>query len=196
MQPQPNTEALAAAAWAQLGPTLRGWARRRVGDAAAADVVQTVLLRVHERQHQLTDTDRLAPWVWRIARNVVADHHRARRPETSLDAWDASGAPLPPEATEPAPEADELAGLAHWVAWQIDALEPAYADALRLTELEGKTMAEAAAALNLSVSGVKSRVQRGRAQLKARLLRCCAVALDHAGRPVDFHKKPGSCEMC
>lgn len=172
----------------ELRPLLTRWVRGRVrDDATAEDLVQTVLLRVHERQEQLNDTERLAPWVWRITRNAVIDHHRRARPN---EAWDDQVAA--PEDTADA----EIAGLATWLAWEIDALPPVYRDALRMTELDGLTMREASEQLGLSVSVVKSRVQRGRAMLKQRLLRCCAVELDHAGRVVDFRRKGGPCETC
>ncbi|MCB9739492.1 MAG: sigma-70 family RNA polymerase sigma factor [Deltaproteobacteria bacterium] len=178
-------------AYRSFGGTLRGWIRRRVADDATADdLLQTVLLRVHERQGQLDDRERLAPWVFRIARNVVADHHRGARPMLALDDADPTATAIEPD------EPDELAGLALWLAWQIDTLPEHYRDALRRTELQGQTMAEAAAALGLSVSGTKSRVQRGRALLAGKLRRCCEVELDHAGRPVDYRALPGGCADC
>jgi RNA polymerase sigma-70 factor (ECF subfamily) len=42
--------------------------------------------------------------------------------------------------------------------------------------------------LGISVSGVKSRVQRGRVLLREDLERCCAIGLDARGTPI-------SCEM-
>jgi RNA polymerase sigma-70 factor (ECF subfamily) len=62
-----------------------------------------------------------------------------------------------------------------------------------LTEIDGLTMRAAADALGLSVSGAKSRVQRGRALLRARLLRCCAVEVDARGRPFAFEGRSHRC---
>ena len=56
-----------------------------------------------------------------------------------------------------------------------------YSEALLLTEIEGLTQAAAAARIGISVSGMKSRVQRGRAKLKRALLRCCTVQVDRRG---------------
>ncbi len=55
-----------------------------------------------------------------------------------------------------------------------------YREALTLTELEGLTQKEAAEMLGISLSGMKSRVQRGRQQLRQALEDCCHIAL---GRP-------------
>jgi hypothetical protein len=62
----PSTEAI----WAHLSADLQRFIRRRVADHHAADdLLQETFVRVQE-------ADRLAAWVYRIARNVVHDHHR------------------------------------------------------------------------------------------------------------------------
>jgi hypothetical protein len=43
------------------------------------------------------------------------------------------------------------------------------------SEVEGLTVREAAAKVGISVSGMKSRVQRGRAQLRALFEECCQI---------------------
>jgi RNA polymerase sigma-70 factor (ECF subfamily) len=60
-------------------------------------------------------------------------------------------------------------------------------------------MSQAAAAerLGLSVPGAKSRVQRGRARLRAMLLRCCQIETDRRGRVVAFETRDGQgCASC
>lgn len=58
--------------------------------------------------------------------------------------------------------------------------------ALVLTDLEGMTQREAAERSGLSLSGMKSRVQRARRQLKETFLECCRIELDRRGGIVDF----------
>ena len=60
-----------------------------------------------------------------------------------------------------------------------------------LTELEGVTQKDAAAKLGLSISGMKSRVQRGRGKLKDVVLDCCEVELDRRGGLVDYRRRNG-----
>jgi RNA polymerase sigma-70 factor (ECF subfamily) len=134
----------------------------------------------------LDDDARISGWIWQIARNALADHYRAR----PLTPDDPSAEPAPDDDAGPD---DALTGLATWLAGAIDALPPRYGDALRQTEIEGRTMREAAGALGVSVSAVKSRVQRGRALLRARLLRCCAVEVDARRRPVGFEGRSRPC---
>lgn len=80
------------------------------------------------------------------------------------------------------PDGAELrAELAGCLAPLIARLPETYREALALTEFQGITQAEAGARLGLSVSGMKTRVQRGRGQLKDLLLDCCHIELDSRG---------------
>jgi len=54
-----------------------------------------------------------------------------------------------------------------------------------LTKFEGLTQQELADLAGISLSGAKSRVQRGREQLKAMLTECCAFEFDRRGRVFD-----------
>ncbi|WP_220448470.1 sigma factor-like helix-turn-helix DNA-binding protein [Nonomuraea mesophila] len=59
-------------------------------------------------------------------------------------------------------------------------------------EYEGLTQSEAARRLGISVSGMKSRVQRARGRLRELLTGCCAVAMDARGA-VRHVRAEGSC---
>ena len=60
-------------------------------------------------------------------------------------------------------------------------LPPTHREILELTELDGLTQQEAATHLGLSLPGAKSRAQRARALLRARLMDSCAPELDARG---------------
>jgi RNA polymerase sigma-70 factor, ECF subfamily len=51
-------------------------------------------------------------------------------------------------------------------------------------------MPSAACFKSISVSGVKSRVQRGRQQLRELFMECCEIALDVRGDVVSCEPKP------
>ena len=65
-------------------------------------------------------------------------------------------------------------------------LPPAYRRAVTLAELEGLTQREVASSLGLSLSGAKSRVQRGRQMLAESLQDCCRVEFDRRGGIADY----------
>lgn len=166
--------------WAEVGTSLQRFVRRRVGDPhEAEDVVAEVLLRIHEHLPELSDRERVTAWVFRIARNAIIDHYRRAGRRIEIPAPE-----VEPGAARGADDWVEdqdavLADFASCIRPLVDALPQDYRRALELTDLEGRTQAEAARIEGMSVSGMKSRVQRGRRQFAAlvRMLR------DHHRRP-------------
>jgi RNA polymerase sigma-70 factor (ECF subfamily) len=71
-----------------------------------------------------------------------------------------------------------------------------YREALTLVELEGFTQQATAERLGLSLSGMKSRVQRGRKQLKQMLDECCVIQLDRRRGLVDYEVRGVECNSC
>ena len=165
-----------------LREDLRRFVERRAGDAAAEDLVQEVLLRAHERRDELSTPAALRHWSFRVAANLVVDHYRRRRGgAVALD--DAPEAMSAGSASEPG---EASRGLASCAARMAETLPAPYRRAVQLVELGGMTQHQAAGVLGLSVSGAKSRVQRGRAELRRMLLDCCHVELDRRGGVVDY----------
>ena len=69
-----------------------------------------------------------------------------------------------------------------------------------LTELDGLNQADAARRSGISVSGMKSRVQRGRRQLTTLLDQCCRIQLDRRGGVMAYAPRSddgcGPCGSC
>ena len=65
--------------------------------------------------------------------------------------------------------------------------------ALERVDVDGETHQHAADTLGLSVSGMKSRVQRARRELKQLLEQCCTVELDTLGAVADYRPNNGGC---
>lgn len=168
--------------WQELRGNLRAFIARRVQNQADVDdLVQRVLLQIVTGLESLRDDGRLHAWVYRTARNVIVDYYRAtgsRREHAAGDAGDV-------EASTPTtlPRLDEgdgaaLRELAACLAPMLNQLPPAYQEAIRIVDLEGTTQQEAARRVGVSLSGMKSRVQRGRQQLRTVVEACCRIDLD------------------
>jgi RNA polymerase sigma-70 factor, ECF subfamily len=72
-----------------------------------------------------------------------------------------------------------------------------YREAVVLTELNGLTQPALAARLGISLSGAKSRVQRGRAQLRQMLDECCTFEFDRRGKVIDCEpRRKSPCTEC
>lgn len=178
--------------WEQFGPPLRGFLARRVPPGVDADdLVQEVFLRVIRGLAGLRSTDRPEAWLFQIARNALRDSLRARqRRDGRTDSLEED---LPADA-DPAADRAAESELAPCLTAMIDRLAEPYRTAITLTSLHGVSQADAAHRLGVSVSGMKSRVQRGRVQLRQMLVTCCSIAVDVRGGVADFHKRaPGAC---
>ena len=181
-----------SALWQDFAPPLRAFLAKRVPPGVDADdLLQDVFLRVVRHLGTLRATERPEAWLFQIARNALRDALRTRqRRDGRTDPLETD---LPAESdTEPVPLAE--AELAPCLTGMIGRLAEPYRTAVELTSLRGLTQADAARAAGISLSGMKSRVQRGREQLRQMLVRCCEIDVDARGGVSDFHLRfAGAC---
>lgn len=161
-----------SALWIEHTTRLRAYIARRVREHDAVDdILQDVFLRAHAGLHSVKSQGSMSAWLYRIAANAITDHYRGRKPSEEL----------PEEVATPEPEPDYIAELASCLQPLIDDLPESYRLPLVLSEIEGLTQKEVAARLGLSLSGAKSRVQRGREKLRQRVLECCDIETGERG---------------
>lgn len=177
--------ASAPPAWESLRGELLRFVRARVFDPAAADdIVHDVLLRALAELEGPEPPLHLRGWLYRVTRNAIVDHFRARRPTEELP--EEIGATPEPEVESSAEQE-----LARCLKPLLATLPPDYREALALVEVDGLAQKEIARRTGLTISGVKSRVQRGRRKLREAVLDCCRVEVDRRGGIVDFEGRPG-----
>jgi len=174
----------------ELERRLRPFVARRVPKSDVDDVLQDVFLRAQRALPDLRDQERFGAWMYRVARSAIAESHRQRLRQPAVDA-EGPDVPAAVEGSDPTPLETEIAG---YLAPLISRLPAPYRDALTLTELSGLTQQAAADALGISLSGTKSRVQRGRDKLRAMLGECCRIGVDARGRVIECEPLlPTSC---
>jgi RNA polymerase sigma-70 factor, ECF subfamily len=159
--------------WSHFSAQLAQFIRSRVADPATAeDILHDVFVKFQGRLDGLRDSAKVQGWLFLVARNAIIDHYRTRKPTCELTES------LPAELPRiPINEMEEL----HVVFRQImDRLPEPYRQALVLTAFEGLTQEELSRRLGVSLSAAKSRVQRGREQLKEMLLDFCEREFSHA----------------
>jgi RNA polymerase sigma-70 factor (ECF subfamily) len=180
-----------AATWGELRARMRSFVAGRVGDPSVHDdLAQEILYRVHKSLPTLRDSDRLDAFAYQIARNAIADHHR--RSHRELPMAPATFDERRADEDEDDPDGSGRAQLARCLRPLVDRLDHPYREALLLTDLGEHSQAEAAHQLGLSEPGMRSRVQRGRAQAAAALAECCHVGLD-AAHQIDIVERVGPC---
>jgi|SRR5690606_13266769 len=175
--------------WEHFSQPLRAFIIRRIDNPDdAEDLLQDIFVKIHTHIPELRDEERLAPWLYQIARNAVADYYRKQPALVEL----------PPDLSEDIEpeEADPEAQIASGLRNMIASLPEKYRQALLLAEIQGLKQRELASRLGISISGAKSRVQRGREMLRQRLLDCCHFEFDRRGRVIDYTPRPDCCRSC
>lgn len=185
----------ARGAWKELERYLRPYLARRVASSADIDdLLQDIFVRLHQGLASLRDDERFGGWVYRVAKSALVD--RARRQARSPHATLPDEAQLEGLADH---EAEQLqSDLGECVALFVSRLPSPYREAITLTELEGLTQREAAEMLDISLSGLKSRVQRGRDKIRYMFEECCQISVDSRGRviecqPRELDQVPADC---
>jgi len=180
--------------WREVLAQVRAFVRRRITDPSRAeDLVGEILLRIHQNLDSVDDRERLVKWVFRVARNAIIDEYRRagrgrEQPVPEL----AAGAVEEPEsgADDESGVLEELAGCLRPL---LDGLPVEQRRAVELIDLDGVPQSRAARDEGVSLSGMKSRVQRGRRRLAELLGQCCSLTLDARGMPMEYVASP-SCD--
>ncbi|MBX3173345.1 MAG: sigma-70 family RNA polymerase sigma factor [Gemmatimonadaceae bacterium] len=176
--PAGDLELAADARWTAFAAAVRAFVRRRTPHSLdPEDIVQDVFLRLTRHRDTLQRVQDLEAWVFRAARSALADALRAQRRR------EARGSDVEPDSltVEPEDERHALSELAPCVRAFVLALEEPYGSALRWTAFDGLTQEQAAERAGISLSGMKSRVQRARAKVRTEIEHCCGVHLDRHG---------------
>jgi len=165
---------------ARHGSRVHGAILRMVGDRdVAADLAQETLLKAFSRLASFRRGSAFYTWLYAIAVNQVRSEFRRRKtqkgkPMASLDAGtgeDEDGPSRAPASANPGPvdEAQRHED-AERVHEELARLDEDYREALVLRDLEGLSYEEVAEVTGVPVGTVRSRIHRGRAALRERLL--------------------------
>jgi zinc protease len=152
------------------GPMVLGVCRRVLDDPHdIADAFQATFLVLVKKARSIRDRDALGTWLYGVARRIaVRARVNARRRRTR----ERSGAEgLDVDAERPRADRLEAQELRSMIDDELDRLPARYRAPVILCDLEGQTHEQAAAQLGCPVGTVKSRLSRGREQLRSRLVR-------------------------
>lgn len=175
----PTPEALETV-WREVSGELRQFIGRRVSRPQDADdILQLVALRMLQNPAVHGDRLTLLSWLYTVTRNAITDYYRAAVHRREVMTADPPERPVVDLADEQPQRA--LSELARCVRPLLRLLPADQATAVELVDLTGVSQVEAARTAGLSVSGMKSRVQRGRGALRAALTACCRLRFDARG---------------
>ena len=175
--------------WSEIRHDLVRFVNGRVGShESAEDIVQNVLERFHRADRASVASPKT--WLYRAARNAIVDHYRTRAGTRTLpDDFGPEIGDLQDEARPDAGPNAATQSLARCLRPFITQLPDHYRDAVTMVDLDGTTNAVAARSERVSVSGMKSRVQRGRAHLADLIQDCCVVTTTADGAVSSFERR-------
>lgn len=189
--------------WQLVHDGLRAFIAKRVNDQAHVDdILQDVFMRVHRQVDHVNDPDRLISWIYQVTRNAIIDYYRKPGRQREIpaglgsDIEESGGQPASAGSTPGEAPGELRTELAGCLRPMIERLSQDYRDAITLVELDGLTQQAAAKRVGISLSGMKSRVQRGRKQLKQLLDECCLIELDRRGGVKEFEVRDTGCNPC
>lgn len=173
--------------WEEYHSKLHYFINKRLNNPSLADdILQEIFMKICSKIDILKSPDKIEAWIFSIARNAIFDYYRTHKPDLEL----------PESLSLPVPEPRDSTRLeiADGLLSMIQKLPVHYREFLMMSEIEGLKHAEIADRQRVSISCAKSRIQRGRALLKDRLLQCCRFEFDGQGRVIDYEKK--MCANC
>jgi len=174
--------------WHEYQSRLAAFIKSKVAEDVVDDLLQEVFMKIHLRISSLKDDTKLESWLYQITRNTITDYYRAKQISEELPEW----------LEQPQPEEEESIRkeLSACLEPMVRELPDKYRIAIQLSEMENKTQKEVAEKEGISLSGAKSRVQRGRAMLKNMLDDCCQFEINQNNQVVSYEKKERDCKFC
>lgn len=169
-------------AWSATEAELRGYLRHRMGrHEDAGDLLQEVFIKALRQGSNFCQVKNPRAWLFQVARNALADRLRVAHEHIALPDDLASPSIEGPPAVD---------GLAQCLPRVLAELSDQDRLAITLCDLEGRSQQVLADRLGVSLSGAKSRIQRARKRLKARMEQGCRVRYDESGNVAGFTPRP------
>lgn len=169
-------------AWSTTEAELRGYLRHRMGrHEDADDLVQEVFIKALRQGSKFCQVENPRAWLFQVARNALADRLRVAHEHIALPD---DLATLYPETP---PLVDDLTQCLPRV---LSELSDEDRLAITLCDIEGGSQQALADRLGVSLSGAKSRIQRARKRLKAKMEQGCRVRYDESGNIAGFTPRP------
>jgi RNA polymerase sigma-70 factor (ECF subfamily) len=167
--------------WEQVENSLYHWLNKQTHDNELAfDVLQETFLRALQLNQSFCDIENHKAWLFRVASNLLVDEWRKQHRNEPLDIKDY--ADIEHEELEPLP----VDSLAQCLPKALACLSADDRDVIEYCDLQGHSQLEFSQLRNLSISAVKSRVQRARVKLSTHLKTNCQIRFDENNRVCCF----------
>lgn len=172
--------------WKKYSDELLGFLITRTGDKdLAEDLLHETFIKVHLKLGSLRKETNIRSWLYSICSNVLMDHFRVKSPMAGSEV-----------NAENDNDENNTHSPGHCLLPLIEKLPDIYKNALILSEIKGLKQARVAEILNISVSGAKSRIQRGKKMLQEGFMECCDYTLNEKGMLRGEDRSEEECKVC
>ena len=172
--------------WNQFSDRIYTFIMLQVNDEEIAkDLLQEVFIKIHTKLDSLNDQSALSSWMFAVTRNTIFDYYRQKKTRQKEQAVLTDNAHL-------FEDEDLNVFCEACLHLFVDELPENYKEAILATDLGELSQKEYAQQIGVSYSGLKSRVQRGRAQLNEHFKECC-LATNSKGESDCTHKDKYAC---
>jgi RNA polymerase sigma-70 factor, ECF subfamily len=173
--------------WADFHKELKAFIINKTRNSADADdILQEVFLKIIRNIDKVNRAENLRQYLYGIVRNTINDYFRNGKPF-------ADDKEIEEKFTEEEAQSLNATIADCCIKPFINMLPDNYREALLITEFQDISQKELAEKLNISYSGAKSRVQRGKEKLKELILNCCAYQSDKYGNLINPENKDCGC---
>lgn len=170
--------------WESYNTNIMQFIKSKVHDEYdAEDILQDVFLKLYKNINGIKDESKVKTYIYQTARNSIIDYYRKRK-EVVMEPE-----ALPEQILAEEENENLNTKIAGCLESMLLTLPEKYQKPIRLHDIMGNTHKDISAELNISISGSKTRVQRGRQHLKELLLDCCDFKFDSMGNIIDYTKK-------
>jgi len=150
-----------------------GYVIKNIKDVEVAkDITQEVMGRMIDAYDNKIAISNVKAWLFQVTRNIIADRYRKK------DILELTKKSL--DATSDFEEEPDISA-EDFIIPMIKLLPEEYSIPLYLSDIENLKQAEIAEKLNLSLSSVKMRCQRGRKKLHELFFECCDISYTENG---------------
>ncbi|BBL91903.1 RNA polymerase sigma factor SigZ [Vibrio rotiferianus] len=177
--------------WSEYEHAIHAFLRSKVSNEDDVDdLKQEILLKTYQNLGDIRDVSSVKSWLFQIANNAIIDFYRKRaRNQRDNDL-------VADDLWFEEQEASLKQELSKCIAPFVQALPEEQSQQLDSIELEGMSQKKLAEQQGISYSTLKSRVQKGRVELKKLFEECCSFSFDKQGRMTDCNQNGSSCDKC
>ncbi|CAM2772896.1 RNA polymerase sigma factor SigZ [Vibrio tubiashii] len=177
--------------WAEYQQALKSFLHSKVSNPDdVEDLQQEILLKTYQNLSTIADVSSVKAWLFQLANRTIIDFYRKRARQQRDGELQADDLWFEEQETSMEQE------MAECIKPFVNALPAEQSQLLEAVELNGESQKQIAEKVGVSYSTLKSRVQKGRVELKKLFEACCTFQLDKHGNLVDCEAKSKQCGSC